>query len=336
MQQTQQLTSTTWDQVCLSLDGADEPAPGFAGQQVRQLELDHRTKQRDLEQHPGLAQPNSPATTEALTEPAPVNLNSIFSNYRRLDAEIARLVAIQQDVEERLFGQSFTSKVRLEEIDCIAKSALERLIQKAEIAFAPVGGRLSISRNEVMEALKLDDWAYSRSSRRGRRGEAALEIEQVVDLEKVQAYLEATYGGDAGIRRGLSQAAATIIRDFRIKGEESVQRVKSGVILSIRVYSTKKDYGANSGMYEPYHSGRDQAPLFQALETFFRHAELYQLFNYGWSRSDICNHGFCFSPRDKRTAPGLEISFFKEEWKFKFGPAEAEKLMLFLGEFGQE
>jgi hypothetical protein len=269
-------------------------------------------------------------------ESVPTDLNSIFAGYRALEGEIKCLVARQRQFEQSLFGESFTSEVELEAIEALAKSAIERLVARAERTFAPVGGQLSISRNEVMEALGLDDWAYSRRSARSWREDNEKEVEEVVDLVKLQTYLEATYGGDAGVRRGLSQAAAIIIREFNLKREEAVVRTKTGVVLSTRVYSTKKDYGSNKGMYEPYHSGRDRVSLFLALETFFQHAGLHQLYHYGWTGSDLVQYGFCFSPRDKRIAPGLEISFFKEEWKFKFGPAEAEKLMLFLGEFGHD
>lgn len=342
MQHPQQQPTSNWEAACMSLMDKDLPPLNHEQEHPGAPGLDHvRVVQQIAPESPPEVSETAGKAVQVdvdvapQPEPEPQTLNSIFASYRETEADIQRLVSKQKILERDLFGTTFTSSVSLEPIEKIAHSAIETLISQAERLYGGAAGRLSISRDDVLTALGMDGYADSRRSMRNHREESKKEIEELVDLVKLQEYLEATYGGDAGVTQARKQAAATIIQFFNLKDDEAVCRTKSGVTLSMRVYSTKKDYGERKGDYEVHYNCRERGPLMLALETFFQQAGLDALYYHGWSRSDLVSYAFVFSPREKRSAPGMEVTFFKDNWKFKFGPAEAEKLMLFLGEYGQ-
>jgi hypothetical protein len=272
--------------------------------------------------------------------PAPKSRNDIFTAYLQFERDLSRMSAEQGHLQKLLFGEDWSIIVdhpSTQGIYRVAEKAITNLVQIARQRFAPAGVVLDISQHEVLEATGMSRWSeeYHRPSRRADRSEA--ESVPPVDLDKLWNYLEATYGGDAGIQRAHRQNANLIIKEFRLDSETEMKRTASAVSCFRRIYTTKKDYGRDIGRYDFGHSSRDWLlELFKGLACAFEWTEMDQLsIELAPARHGICNYDFSFKPRDRHSFNGLEIIFFKEQMEFKFSHAAAEKLMLYLGTFGQ-
>lgn len=272
--------------------------------------------------------------------PAPKSRNEIFTAYLQFERDLSRMTAEQGHLQKLLFGEDWSTIVdhpSTQGIYCVAEKAITNLIQVARRRFAPAGVVLDINQHEVLEATGMSRWSeeYHRPSRRGERSET--ESAPPVDLDKLWAYLEGTYGGDAGIQRAHRQTAKFIINAFRLDGDTEIKRTASSVSCFRRIYATKKDYGLDIGRYDFGHSSRDWLlDLFRSLACAFEWTEMDQLsIELAPARHGICNYDFTFKPRDRHNFTGLDIVFFKEQMEFKFSHAAAEKLMLYLGTFGQ-
>jgi hypothetical protein len=270
--------------------------------------------------------------------PAPpkTSLNDVFASYLRMEARLGRVYSEQRHFEERLFGVSLTEEKSTEAITHIANRAIKALVRKAEREFAPEGGTLKIDEYEALKATNQYDWEerYRRSTWRKKDDVPKLEL----DLDAVWLHLENTYGGDAGVTAGLRQQAANLLSVFHFDQAETIRRTASSVNVDLRIWAEKKDYGQNKGMLEPsYHSGDTRLKAFSSLRCFAKWAELFDLANrLNPEFHDMANYGFCYSSREKRSFPGLEIVMYKERWEWRFSHEVAEKLMLFLGEYAIE
>jgi hypothetical protein len=270
----------------------------------------------------------------------PKSRNQIFTAYLEFERELSRMSDDQAHLQKLLFGEDWSTIVdrpSTQGIYRVAEQAITNLIQIAQHRFAPAGVVLDISKHEVLEATGMTRWSeeYHRPSRRGERSE--VDSAPPVDLDKLWNYLEATYGGDAGIQRAHRQNANFIIKELRLDGESEMKRTASSVSCFRRIYASKKDYGRDIGRYDFGHSSRDWlVQLFKGLACAFEWTEMDQLsIELAPVRHGICNYDFTFKPRDRHSFTGLDIIFFKEQMEFKWSHAAAEKLMLYLGTFGQ-
>ena len=286
---------------------------------------------------PGAQAVDTTATdTNQLQSP---DYNRIFEGYRRMCAEFSRALAEQHALERDLIGETVTKEINFEQESDIADRSLAVLIRRAEKQFAPGGGKLSIERYVVTKAMGIADWKDKYRERQRRTGgeswyEKHVGIEKDLDLNQLWAYLDATYGGSAGERVGLQQAAKTIMDFFDLSKEESVTKSKSGVILTARMYSQVKTYGPDAGKYESdYRNAQKAAELAAAIRCFIVHSDTSALQYNQWIRNEFLGTSFCFKPREKALMRGCEISFFKDKWTFKLSAEAAEHLMLFLGEY---
>jgi hypothetical protein len=244
-------------------------------------------------------------------EPAPKSLNDIFSAYLRFEDDLGALCAAQGSIQKLLFGADWSPIVDSPStmgIYRLAESAITNMVRLAQNRFAPPGIALEINQHDALKAVGMDRWReeYDRINRRSDST-----VIPPVDLDKLWAHLEATYGGDAGIELSHRQNGQTIIR--------------------------VKEYGSNSGRYEPHYSYREcLLKLFKALASAFEWAEMDQLsIELAPARHQICDYDFSYKPRERVTFTGLEVVFFKEKFEFKFSHQAAEKLMLYLGTYGQ-
>lgn len=279
---------------------------------------------------------SAPAAPVVEEPPAPPSLNDVFKRYLDAMAEMGQIIQKQQEFEKSLFGRSFTQTPSTQHVPDIAKSALQCLIYKAEQAFAPSGGKLSISLNRMLEETGLEDWDDNYRTRVYRRGDGKEKVPMELDLDKLWAHIEKTYGGEAGEIEGYRQQAAKLIKRFRLEDNPEVRRTSSGVILTARIYSQIKDYGSNKGLYEVYHGYQENIrDIMGSLRCFAEKEGLDALaIALQPSHTGMENWDFAFALRQKSSFPGLDISHFKEKWEFKFAHEVAEKLMLFIGEFG--
>lgn len=282
------------------------------------------------------------AVLEPEPEARPKSRNHIFTAYLQYERDLSRLSAEQDHLQKLLFGEDWSTIVdnpSTQGIYRVAGQAITNLIRIAQQRFAPAGVMLEINQYDVLEAVGMNRWSedYHRPSRRGGRSEAESESAPPVDLDKLWNYLEKTYGGDAGIETAHRQNAKFIIQELRLDGESEMKRTASSVSCFRTIYATKKDFGADAGRYDFGYSSRDWVvQLFKGLACAFEWAEMDQLsIEFAPARHEICNFGFSFKPRDRISFTGLDIVFFKEKMELKFSHTAAEKLMLYLGTYGQ-
>lgn len=272
--------------------------------------------------------------------PAPVkkSFNDVFTRYEKCVSIITGLMGLHHSFEREMFGSTLAEDVRMTDISKIASSAVNQLVYRAQREFAPSGGSLKIETYEVLEATGQGDWErkFHDASWRNRE-KTEKPITDFLDLNKIWEYLEKTYGGDAGKRLGLTQQANVIIDAFNLNREPEQKRSSSHVSIFKRVYSEKQDYGQDKGRYRlHYNYNQSMSQLFLALVCFAEHAELDALsIAIHPNRHELGSYGYTFDLRSKVNFPGLTIVHYKEKWEFQWSHEAAEKLMLFLGEFGQ-
>lgn len=278
-------------------------------------------------------QPAPPAEAAAV----PKSRNEIFTAYLQFERDLSRLSAEQGHLQKLVFGEDWSPIVdrpSTQGVYRVAEQAISKLIEIARRQFAPPGVVLDISQSGALEAVGMSRWSEE-YHQRNRRTET--ECVPPVDLDKLWNYLESTYGGDAGIQRAHRQNANLIIKEFSLDSETELKRTASSVSCFRRIYTRKKDYGCDIGRYDFGHSSRDWLlNLFKGLACAFEWTEMDQLsIELAPARHRICDYDFSYKPRDRHSFTGLDIIFFKEQMEFKFSHAAAEKLMLYLGTFGQ-
>ncbi|MFC5550228.1 hypothetical protein [Massilia aerilata] len=279
----------------------------------------------------------APAQAEPAVVEQPKSLNDLFTSYLKYERDIRDLFIAQSKLEKLLFGEDWSPRVdapSTQGIYRIATSAVTNLIYLAQQRFAPSGGTLEISEHRSLEAVGMQNWR-DEYDRHNRRSDEA--IVPPVDLDKLWAYLEATYGGDSGIEEAHRQNAKLLMKEFRLDENSELKRTASSVTLIRRLWGTKIDYGNNKGLYEiGYNSRDDLTKLFKGLACAFEWAEMDQLsIELAPARHRMCDYNFAYKPRDRTSFTGLDIVYFTQQWEFKFSHAAAEKLMLYLGTYGQ-
>ena len=270
-------------------------------------------------------------------DPQPKSRNEIFTSYLQFERDLSRLSAEQGDLQKLVFGEDWSTIVdrpSTQGIYRVTEQAITNLIRIAQHRFAPAGVVLDISQLDALEAVGMSRWSdeYHRMNRRSET-----EFVPPVDLDKLWNYLESTYGGDAGIETAHRQNAKMLINQLNLDRETEMKRTASSVSCFRRIYVSKKTYGSNIGQYDFGHSSRDWlVDLFKGLACAFEWAEMDQLsIELAPARHGICNYDFSFKSRDRTSFTGLDIIFFKEQMELKFSHGAAEKLMLYLGTFGQ-
>lgn len=276
-------------------------------------------------------------------EPLKRSLNEVFTRYRAMAIAIEHLAKKQQEFELEYLGRQITDTPSLQGIRRIADAALSALFGRAETQFAPAGTQLSINQTEALERNGQENWRmdYERqwdkfrsATRNSATGD---EAPMILDLDRLWEDLEQTLGGDAGITAGYKQQAKKIVVFFNLERDNNVNKTKNYFVLTARIWSEKKDYGSNKGMFEPHHScGQRVREIMQALGCFAKASELNNLAMSLEVRHEIAGYGFAFNPREKVVFPGMEIALFKDKWEFRFSHTIAEKLMMFLGEYASQ
>lgn len=271
----------------------------------------------------------TPTAAETLPEPElPAERNTLFSVYRKLQHDLVTLYNEARRVERHLFGNHWESVIKTPETKephDIAYLAMEQLFVQAEARYAPVGGTLKIDRTEVWRALGMEERNHWRNVDR--------DAEIPHDLDKLYAHLEATYGGEAGETAAYKQHAAELISFFDFEKADKMVVTPKYVESTVRVYSNHKDYAPKGTLEVGYHSQDHIRKPFKALACAMAWAEEFGL-QSALRHSPVTGYGFTFTSRHCESYPGLDIVMYKEKWVFRFSHTTAEKLRLFLGQYG--
>jgi hypothetical protein len=298
------------------------------------------------------ARPPSPTTTAtapilAGTMPgvgdyvtsAPTSRNDIFKRYAAYEEAVSAASAAQASAEREAFGFSLTSRPRTDGIEEIAKNAISMMVHEAQKQFSNRYTTLSIRTSDVLAATGQENWqqALQQAPSRLRRGmqppPVATRPEVPVDLDKIWAYLESTYGGEAGQIALYKQLAPLLINRLHLN-DKDMRRTASAVIAYQNIRSTTASFGAKTGPYKLYERS-DVNVVFDALSHVFEWAGQDALaLALKPDRHKIGDYEFKFDSREKFSFPCLDIVFFKDSIDWKFSHDAAAKLQLFLGEFG--
>lgn len=203
----------------------------------------------------------------------------------------------------------------------VAGGLFGRLIRQAEVEFAPQGGRLSIDELDVREACGLG----------GHRSEWSRDF----NPEKVWAYLEKTYGGEAGQDEGYRQMAALLVYEFNLKNEKAVTVGPKGqTVLNLSVYldSIDKSCGRNRIAYRCMET---IGKVMEAMRGFASWANL-PLVGSGLqsaSRS-LCDYHREVVSRATYGGGGVTIITYHARYEFRLDPSVAEQFQLFISLYG--
>lgn len=265
----------------------------------------------------------------------PRTRNSIFKLYAEYEEAISAASAAQWNAENEVFGFTLTSRPRTDGIEEIAKQAISYMIHEAQKRFSNQYTTLSIATSDVLEATGQANWreAYQHATSRPRHNEPPRAVHEVpVDLDKIWAYLEETYGGEAGQTALYKQLVPLLINRLHLNAKD-MRRTAKAVIAYQSVRSSPASFGSKTGPYKIYER-RDVNEVFDALRHAFEWVGLDALsIALKPDRHKIGDFNFKYDLRDKFSFPGLDIVTFKDSWDYKFDPKVAEKLQLFLGTF---
>ena len=270
---------------------------------------------------------------------APKSRNDIFKRYAAYQEAISAASAAQAIAEREAFGFSLTSRPRTDDIEEIVKNAISMMVHEAQKQFSNRYTSLSIRTSDVLAATGQEDWqqALQQVPSRLRRGMQPPPVvtrpEVPVDLDKIWAYLEKMYGGEAGQIALYKQLAPLLINRLHLN-DKDMRRTASAVIAYQNIRSTTASSGVKTGPYK-LNERSDVNVVFDALSHVFEWAGQDALsLALKPDRHKIGDHEFKFDSREKFSFPGLDIVFFKDSIDWKFGHEAAAKLQLFLGEFG--
>lgn len=201
------------------------------------------------------------------------------------------------------------------------KHLLTTMIRRAERAFAPPGGRVSIDFYDVETALHLgsrDDYLR-------------------FDPVKAWAHLENTYGGIKGSEMAYRQAAAPIISGFSIKADQPLEIIGGEAVLSRSVYIDSLDKKFSHKIRLSYSCSQSLYELCKALSVFARWASddllAGRLESFGRHHE---SHSVQVISRERFPLGGISVVTFQTRFEFRFSPEMTEKLQEFLSLYGEK
>jgi hypothetical protein len=194
------------------------------------------------------------------------------------------------------------------------------LIRAAQHQFAPPGVRLEIDSCEVGERFPYDE-----------------DKPEAFDPAGIWAWLEATYGGDAGERLAWAQTAKELTSHLRMKGEAVV--IRGGyVVLEKHVYIDSFD--KKWGRTRIHHSsGESVSKACAALSEIARWAERIGLsrdladFGSSWWRGDRTLESRKQYPLGNNGE--VVVVTYQNKFEFKLKKDFAEQVQMFMGTYGE-
>lgn len=275
---------------------------------------------------------SAPPAAQVPSAPAfevPAKLTGFFALYAQYELKVAALADELRQAERQLFGddwQSVISTPKTDYLSSITQGLIDNLVAQAETRYAPEAGSLTIEPYDVLVATSQQRWQEEHARK-------DTDVEPPVDLDKIRAHLDETYGGDGGATAAYQQQAKVLIDFFGFNRDTQMVATSRYVGCSVRVYSSKKDYGPDKGKFELYNSHERVRKLFKALACAFAWAEQHEL-SCALQRTGLTHYNFTFRSRHRESFPGLEIILYSEKWDWQFNHDAANALKLFLGQYG--
>lgn len=268
--------------------------------------------------------------------PIPTSRNDLFRSYAAYQQAIATAAAKQSAVEQELFGLTLTHGPASEDILDVANTAINLMIAEASKQFSTRYTNLSIDKDDVLEDAGQGGWRerYLDARRQRRRDGTAALPPIPVDLDAVWAQLEKTYGGQAGQHAMYRQLAPLLIK--RLHLSDNIKQTAKHVVAYINVRSDQATWGVKNGRFKIYSTDRSYVnEVIDGLSHAFKWAGLVELgTGLEPGRHNLGDWEFVYESRETFSFDGLDIVTYKDTWDFKMTHSTAEKLRLFLGEFG--
>lgn len=150
-----------------------------------------------------------PPAAQAIPAPAfevPATLTGFFDLYTQYERKVADLADELRQTERQLFGDDWRSVISTPKTDylsSIAQGLIDNLVAQAETRYAPEAGSLKIERYDVLGATGQQRWQEEHARKDTDDGPP-------VDLDKIRAHLDKTYGGDGGATAAYAQQAKVL------------------------------------------------------------------------------------------------------------------------------
>jgi hypothetical protein len=272
----------------------------------------------------------APAPPAAAPIAVPATRNGLFALYVDFEMRVKAMADEIRAVESELFGPGWNTTIETPSIKgmrTVAEQAILSTIRQAEKQYAPNGSRLEIDQYESLKAIGEEGW--QRSYQTCSDDETA----PPVDLDRLHAYLEKTYGGDAGETAAFRQQAEAMISYFGFNKPGAMTVTGRHVSCTVRVWAPKQDFGEKKGMYEmSYDSKNRLQKAISALVCAFARTEQHEL-AIDLRHSDLAHHYKTFKSRQKESFRGLDVIMFSDKWVYQFSHEAAAALKLFLGQY---
>ena len=262
----------------------------------------------------------------------------LFEQYQNaLDCYIESLKAAAQFEQSFSSRESYSMAIQVQSpytrrglVKKVGESIRSAMVDKAQKMFAPRGGRLEIDDRDLQERFPIEVLNEGRGLDANDR--ARIEF----DPAACWAYLEATYGGSAGEEIGWRQNAADLIRHFGLRDQPELKKVAGRTVLEVGYLYTEKTY---SGQWElSYNAKETILKVFSSLQAFAAWAELWDLPPNLNQQTHRIWYGAraLVTPRERfDLGENCHYVTYLKEWKFHLSAPVAEKLQLFLGQYGK-
>lgn len=268
---------------------------------------------------------------------APTSRNDVFRLYAEYRARLIAAANKQADFERQLLGFSMTTPAGTEDILDLANKAINLMIHEARQKFDTPHTTLRIDLEDIIEGAGQAGWRERYQDARRKRDRNATEaLPQVpVDLDAIWAFIDKSYGGDAGVQAMYRQIAPMLVERLHLNDEKNIKRTAKHIVAYVHVRSEDANWARVDGRRKlAWDDRRYVAEVVDGLSHAFKWAGLTKLGEeLDPQRNLMGGYDFVYTSRETFSFDGLDIVTYKDYWDVKLAHATAEKLKLFLGEF---
>lgn len=259
-------------------------------------------------------------------------LNCLLTQYRMTVDRVNALFAIQRQLEKDLLGRAITNELTTVCISEFSSDVLKQIVKMANRKFGLYGRSLAIDLDDALEQTHQCDWHSAFQARRYEHDHGDPPVE--LDLDRLWNHLDLTYSGKRGELKQHRDNAATIVDQLQMEDESLIKRSARGISFFANVESRQAGTGRNTGLSYPLNPTFGITQLLEALVNFANWAAVTDIATgLDPVKQMVLEGDHYYALRAQHNLPGLDITFFKSKWEFRFSHEVAEKLNLFLGEF---